>query len=64
MIGGTWPPSAPGALQFERDGEILVCPWHGFEYDLRDGRELFRDIPTRLRLYDVEVREGVVYVAI
>ena len=64
VVGGTWPPSAPGELAFDRDGEVLVCPWHGFEYDLRDGEELFREVPTRLRFFPVEIRDGTVYVTV
>ena len=63
-IGGTWPPSAPGELQYEKDGEVLVCPWHGFEFDLDNGFELYRTKPSRLRLYPVEHSDGrvIVYV--
>ena len=64
IVGGTWPPSAPGELAFEREGEVLVCPWHGFEYALQDGVELYRTVPTRLRFFPTEVREGVVYVTV
>lgn len=64
IVGGTWPPSEPGELHFDRDGEVLVCPWHGFEYDLQDGRELYREVPTRLRFYPVTVRDGIVYVTL
>jgi nitrite reductase/ring-hydroxylating ferredoxin subunit len=64
IIGGTWPPSAPGELAYDRAGEVLVCPWHGFEYDLTTGRELFQSVPTRLRLYPVSVRDGQVYVTV
>jgi nitrite reductase (NADH) small subunit len=64
IVGGTWAPSAPGELAFERDGEVLVCPWHGFQYDLHDGKELYRDVPTRLRMFPVEVRDGTVYVTV
>ena len=64
IVGGTWPPSAPGELQFERDGEVLVCPWHGFEYGLDDGIELYRETPSRLLLYSVVVREGAVFVSV
>ena len=63
-IGGTWPPSAPGELDYGREGEILVCPWHGFEYDLRTGEELYRKVPTRLRFYEVVERDGKIYVLI
>ncbi|MCL2430129.1 MAG: Rieske (2Fe-2S) protein [Alphaproteobacteria bacterium] len=64
IVGGTWPPSAPGELRFERDGEVLICPWHGFEFDLENGRELFREQPTKLRFFPVEVRDGTVYVTV
>jgi nitrite reductase/ring-hydroxylating ferredoxin subunit len=64
IVGGTWPPSAPGELAYERDGEVLVCPWHGFEYDLHTGREMFQPVPTRLRLYPVSIRDGQVYVTV
>ena len=64
IVGGTWPPSAPGELHFDRDGEVLVCPWHGFEYDLGDGSELYRAVPTRLCFFPVTVRDGTVYVTV
>jgi nitrite reductase (NADH) small subunit len=57
-IGGTWPPCEPGQLEFVMAGEVLVCPWHGFEYDLNTGRELFRETPTRLVMYSVTVENG------
>jgi nitrite reductase/ring-hydroxylating ferredoxin subunit len=63
-IGGTWPPSAPGELDYGREGEILVCPWHGFEYDLKTGEELYRKVPTRLRFYEVVERDGRIYVVV
>lgn len=42
------------------DREIhIVCPWHGYEYDLDSG-ELAGDARRRLRTYATEVRgEGV-----
>jgi nitrite reductase (NADH) small subunit len=64
IVGGTWPPSAVGELQYDREGEVLVCPWHGFEYDLQDGREMFQEIPTRLRFFPVAVRDGTVFVTV
>lgn len=64
IIGGTWPPSEPGELSYDRDGEVLVCPWHGYEYDLRTGTEMFQKTPTRLRLFPVTVRDGEVFVTV
>ena len=64
IVGGTWPPSAPGRLEFGRDGEVLVCPWHGYEYDLNTGEEMFQTGSTRLKMYDVSVRDGQVFVTV
>jgi nitrite reductase (NADH) small subunit len=41
---------APG-----RDGEILQCPWHGWEFDLTDGRHLAPGSPARLRGYPIRI---------
>jgi nitrite reductase/ring-hydroxylating ferredoxin subunit len=64
ILGGTWPPSEPGELRYDREGEVLVCPWHGYEYDLQDGRELYQEVPTRLRFFPVTIRDGTVYVTL
>jgi nitrite reductase/ring-hydroxylating ferredoxin subunit len=43
------------------DRPQLVCPWHGWEYDLRDG-SVVGSRNLRLSSYEVEVEDGVVYV--
>lgn len=63
-IGGTWVPSAPGELVYSHNGEVLMCPWHGREFDLRNGEELYHPRPTRLRQFVVEVEDGIVTVVI
>lgn len=45
----------PGQFNYERDGEILRCPWHGWEFDLATGRSVFDPSRTRVRSYQVEV---------
>jgi nitrite reductase (NADH) small subunit len=39
----------------------LVCPWHGWEYDLATG-ELVRNRRVRLPRVTVTVEDGIVYV--
>jgi nitrite reductase/ring-hydroxylating ferredoxin subunit len=45
-----------------RDGEILQCPWHGWEFDLKTGEHLAPGSRAKLHRYRVEVRDGEVYV--
>lgn len=49
-------PVATGCLE----GDTLICPWHGYRYNLPDG-QLLADSSARLDMYPVELREGKVY---
>jgi nitrite reductase/ring-hydroxylating ferredoxin subunit len=62
-VGGTTLPSDPGEYNWGHEGEILACPWHGWEFDLTTG-EMIADERIRLRKYPVEVRDGTVYVTL
>lgn len=48
-------------VTLDEDELRLVCPWHGWEYDLATG-ELAHDHRIRLRRFEVTVEEGVVYI--
>jgi nitrite reductase/ring-hydroxylating ferredoxin subunit len=49
--------------QFSEDHCHIVCPWHGYEYDLESGA--FPANPKmRLRKFEVELRDGEVYVVV
>ena len=48
---------------YEREGEILRCAWHGWEFDIETGRSLV-DPRVRAKTYPVEVEEGKVYVLV
>jgi nitrite reductase/ring-hydroxylating ferredoxin subunit len=60
-VRGTTLASLPGEYEWGREGEILACPWHGWEFDLLTGQAL-ADTRNRLRLYPVVVREDTVHV--
>jgi nitrite reductase/ring-hydroxylating ferredoxin subunit len=62
FISGTALPSGVGEMVWGREGEILVCPWHGYEFDLNDGVEIFKTNPTRLLMYPVTEQGGQVLV--
>lgn len=60
LICGT---AEPGENPYEafwtREGEIVRCPWHGWEFDIGTGRSLA--FPNRrIRSYPVSVRDGLV----
>jgi len=54
-IKGMTMPSKPGEYIWAREGEILRCPWHGWEFDLTTGRSIFNPHRTRVKAYDVTV---------
>jgi nitrite reductase/ring-hydroxylating ferredoxin subunit len=62
-VGGTTLPSPPGEYRWGREGEILACPWHGWEFDLLTGKPLFGAVPN-LRRFPVTVVDGAVYVTV
>ena len=49
--------TAPGDYERGADGEIIRCPWHGWEFDVRTGRSWFDPLRTRVRSYPAGVRE-------
>jgi len=59
-LGGTTASSMPGELKWEREGEILYCPWHGWEFDLLTGACLTDR--RRLRRFPTSVEDGMIYV--
>jgi 3-phenylpropionate/trans-cinnamate dioxygenase ferredoxin subunit len=55
-LSGTALPSRPGEYLWGREGEILSCPWHGWEFDITTGRSVFNPHRTRVRSYEVTVQ--------
>lgn len=52
-LAGTTLPSRPGEYILGREGEILRCPWHGWEFDVTTGASLFDPRRCRVRAYPV-----------
>ncbi len=61
-ITGTTLPSAPGEFRWGREGEILVCPWHGWEFDLITGKCLTDR--RKLHRYPVIVEDDTLYLTL
>lgn len=64
-VHGTTRCNATTGWQFAwvREGEIITCPWHGWEYDITTGRALARP-KIRVRTYPVTVEAGQVVVTL
>jgi len=55
---GTFAPGPPGSLEWCREGEIVRCPWHGFEFEIETGKRPFSESRMRLRTYPARVEDG------
>jgi len=56
-IGGTTLPVAGHAFAYGREGRILRCAWHGWEFDITTGRAL-ADPSVSARTYELAVEDG------
>ncbi len=45
----------PGDYTYTRRGEMLRCPWHGWEFDVKTGQSWFDPAHMRVRAYQVSV---------
>ena len=58
--GRTWgliEADRPGAFRFSREGEIITCGWHGWEFDIRTGQSWCDPERLRVRSYEVRVEQ-------
>ena len=65
MSGALFARPEEGRLRFEwdKEGQILTCPWHGLEFDIATGKCLaFKEL--RVRTYEVKESENDLTVAL
>ncbi len=48
----------PGCYDYSRRGEMVKCPWHGWEFDIRTGKSWCDPSRIRIRQYPVAVKPG------
>jgi nitrite reductase/ring-hydroxylating ferredoxin subunit len=53
----------PGRVRYSRRGEIIRCPWHGWEFDLRTGRSWCDPLRLRVKSYAATTIPGSTLVA-
>ena len=63
QVCGTTLPSNVYEFIYGRDKEVVRCPWHGWEFDIKSGKSLFSD-KVRTRSYNVEVHDNKVGIVI
>lgn len=59
QVSGFVSSSGPGDYRYDRPGEMLRCPWHGWEFDIRTGQSWFDPKRVRVRSYQVSVESNV-----
>jgi nitrite reductase/ring-hydroxylating ferredoxin subunit len=57
-VGGLVVSDGPGEYEILREGEILRCPWHGWEYDIRTGQSWCDPEKVNTRQYRVTIEPG------
>jgi nitrite reductase (NADH) small subunit len=58
-VGGVLLSRSPHQHVYGLDNEVLTCPWHGWQFELKSGATLF-DPLLRARTYPVEIDQGMV----
>jgi len=49
---------SPGTYDYIMRGEIIRCPWHGWEFEIATGQSWFDPVKTKVRAYPTEVEAG------
>ena len=58
VVTGLLESPGPGEYRYTREGEILRCPWHGWEFDIRTGQSWCDPERIRAKAYPVETALG------
>lgn len=51
---------APGEYCYARKGEMVRCPWHGWEFDVKTGKSYCDPEKYKTRTVQVEIEPGVI----
>lgn len=54
-VTGMTLPSKPGEYIYGREGEIVRCPWHGWEFDVLTGKSVYDPHKCLVKTYEVAV---------
>ncbi|TVY08835.1 Rieske (2Fe-2S) protein [Paenibacillus cremeus] len=54
-VTGMTLPSEPGQYLYGREGEIVRCPWHGWEFDITNGKSIYDPHKCNVKTYEVVI---------
>lgn len=63
-VRGTMLPTNPQEYMYGMEEQVIVCPWHGWEFDLETGEGLFSINDRKLKKYSIEINDDKIYVEI
>ncbi|MGK6316689.1 Rieske (2Fe-2S) protein [Neorhizobium sp. DT-125] len=58
LIGSLVTSQEPGSFMMHREGEILRCPWHGWEFDIRTGQSYCDPASVFVKQFDIHCAPG------
>jgi len=56
-VTGTTFANRPYEVLYGREDEIIKCPWHGWEFDIKTGRSVFNPHKVRVPTYEVTIEQ-------
>ncbi|WP_114579353.1 Rieske (2Fe-2S) protein [Saliphagus sp. LR7] len=58
-LSGTTRSNRPGEYEWERDGQIISCPWHGWEFDVTTGESVFNPHEVKTMTFEATTETDV-----
>lgn len=58
IVTGHVESSAPGEYHYSRRGEMIRCPWHAWEFDIRTGKSWFDPRRMKVRSFPAGIAKG------
>lgn len=62
LVSGHVESSTPGEYRYSRRGEMIRCPWHYWEFDIRTGKSWFDPKRVQVRQFPAQVAAGAALV--
>ncbi|WP_043363806.1 Rieske (2Fe-2S) protein [Belnapia sp. F-4-1] len=62
LVSGHVDSPEPGVYRYARRGEMVRCPWHYWEFDIRTGKSWFDPKRVQVRQFPAQVTSGAALV--